>query len=92
MRRGQITVAAQPRRRAALHSAETRVLDLGIPYRPLVRVDEAAVLLACSETQVRRLSHSGRLEAVTIGHAGGGRREHTRITTESIKRLVGMAS
>jgi hypothetical protein len=63
--------------------------DFGIPNRPVVRVDEAAALLACSHDQVIRLGECGRLDAVHIGAGFRSARAHVRITTESIRRLVG---
>ena len=57
-----------------------------IPERPLLRVDEAAHLLAISRTTVRCLVERGELAGVAAGL--GGVRQHLRIRTDSVREFI----
>jgi hypothetical protein len=62
--------------------------DRPIPQRPLVRVQEAAELLAISNNQVRNLVDCGVLVGRPVGDSKRPERLHIRVTTESIRKFV----
>jgi len=66
--------------------------DIKIPTgKTLLRIDEAAGFLKCSNNHIRNLADIGELEAVNIGSAidpDEQQRAHKRITSRSVELFI----